>query len=426
MPRISGGLLDQGPYLFDLDGELERGQESPLEAPVQVAQGGDTFQEVRHTEPVPAGPKQIKWRCPVDISGYGTAGLDYVRALDEAGWDVELVPSKLSTALWLRNLEQATLDLSYRLQGNKVDPTSPYVQQCFPDFYDFTEKGKRKLIGYTPWEVLGITNNWRFLMNRMDEIWVPSEWNRQIYLNAGVTPPVRVVPHVVRTGLYNPDVKPSRVLGLAPVFNFLGMGDCSPRKGIMQYLIPAYLKEFKNEPEVGLTLKIYFGDDDCASQEKLKCEIRSIQSACGGSGCIRFYGSLLNSADLPAFMAAFDAYVSPHHGEGWGMNIAHMLALGKDVVVTGDTGNMQFTNETNAYLVNTAGTALIHPEMSWFTPYSGLSWNMVDFSDLCLKMRACYDDFKAGKSKKIRAYRSILAFSEHEIVRLISSLVLPG
>jgi len=146
----------------------------------------------------------IKWRCPVDLSGYGTSGMDYVRALDLAGWEVELVPHKASEILWCRNLSLDTIQRANLLSGNRVSSDSPYVQQCVPDTYDFSEKGKRKLIGYTPFEALGIPDRWRIKMNKMDEIWCPSAWNRDMYLNSGIEVPVRVVPHIVRTDIFHP------------------------------------------------------------------------------------------------------------------------------------------------------------------------------------------------------------------------------
>src|SRR5262249_28598669 len=55
--------------------------------------------------------------------------------------------------------------------------------------------------------------------------------------------------------------------------------------------------------------------------------------------------------ELRDLMAACDAYVSLHRSEGTGMTISEAMALGKPVIATGWSGNMDFMNVTNSFLV---------------------------------------------------------------------------
>ena len=51
-------------------------------------------------------------------------------------------------------------------------------------------------------------------------------------------------------------------------------------------------------------------------------------------------------------MAAADIYVSLHAAEGFGLTLLEAMAVGTPVICTGYSGNMDFTNEANSWLVD--------------------------------------------------------------------------
>ena len=51
-------------------------------------------------------------------------------------------------------------------------------------------------------------------------------------------------------------------------------------------------------------------------------------------------------------MAACDCYVSLHRAEGFGLTLAEAMAIGKPVIATGYSGNVDFMNDANSYLVD--------------------------------------------------------------------------
>jgi hypothetical protein len=59
----------------------------------------------------------------------------------------------------------------------------------------------------------------------------------------------------------------------------------------------------------------------------------------------------LSREEQAALMARCNAYVSLHRSEGFGLTMAEAMALGKPVIATGYSGNMQFMDETVAFLV---------------------------------------------------------------------------
>ena len=73
-------------------------------------------------------------------------------------------------------------------------------------------------------------------------------------------------------------------------------------------------------------------------------------------------------------MAACDCYVSLHRAEGFGLTMAEAMAIGKPVIATGYSGNVDFMSGENSYLVDYAlgrvgpDCEIYPPEGEWAEP----------------------------------------------------------
>jgi glycosyltransferase involved in cell wall biosynthesis len=73
-------------------------------------------------------------------------------------------------------------------------------------------------------------------------------------------------------------------------------------------------------------------------------------------------------------MAACDCYASLHRAEGFGLTMAEAMAIGKPVIGTGYSGNIDFMTSENSYLVDhTIGRVgpdceIYPPEGEWAEP----------------------------------------------------------
>ncbi len=59
----------------------------------------------------------------------------------------------------------------------------------------------------------------------------------------------------------------------------------------------------------------------------------------------------MTDAQRRALAARADCYVSLHRSEGFGLTMAEAMALGKPVIATGYSGNLDFMDSSTAYLV---------------------------------------------------------------------------
>ncbi len=92
---------------------------------------------------------------------------------------------------------------------------------------------------------------------------------------------------------------------------------------------------------------------------------------------------------LLQLMQAADVYVSPHAAEGFGLTLLESMALGTPVVATAFSGNMDFTTDSNSWLIDYTLTSLEHRA----GPYpAGTVWAQPSVEALVEIMRAVSHD----------------------------------
>jgi hypothetical protein len=80
-------------------------------------------------------------------------------------------------------------------------------------------------------------------------------------------------------------------------------------------------------------------------------DLEMVRLAASGRTDISVMDAKMPSGHLGALMAAADCYVSLHRSEGFGLTMAESMILGKPVIATGYSGNLDFMTEQNSFLV---------------------------------------------------------------------------
>ena len=108
-----------------------------------------------------------------------------------------------------------------------------------------------------------------------------------------------------------------------------------------------------------------------------------------GSPDVLLLEDYLDADDLDALVALCDCYVSLHRSEGLGLTMAEAMALGKPVIATGYSGNLQFMTEANSFLVPWTSTTI----PSGCEPYpAGGTWADPDLEAAARLMRTVLED----------------------------------
>ena len=156
---------------------------------------------------------------------------------------------------------------------------------------------------------------------------------------------MHVVPHPLPEAPVTPGMRgklglPSDALVVLNVFH---LGSAFSRKNPLA-AIAAFRRAFGDDPKRVLAIKLIDNGAHLARHE--------LDAAIAGAANIRLIEGMLPEADMAGLMAASDIVISLHRSEGFGLVPAQAMALGKPVVATGWSGNLDFMNERNSALVS--------------------------------------------------------------------------
>ena len=247
-------------------------------------------------------------------------------------------------------------------------------------------------IGQFPWELPSVRADWFDFQEYSDEIWVPSTFCK-VAFESSMRVPVRRMPQVLDY-LEEKAVFGRDHFGLpAGSFIFGYVFDVSSymeRKNPLA-LVRAFRSAFGDGDDVLLLLKYTNAGADPES-------LRRLGDAIAGAKSIRVIDSSLTEEENVSLHNAIDCLVSPHRGEGFGFNLLEAMYLGKPVVATGYSANLDYMHEGNSYPVRHALKPIEHT----IGPYQkDAVWAEPSADHLAERMREVYED-PAGRAERGR------------------------
>jgi len=258
----------------------------------------------------------------------------------------------------------------------------------------------RYTIGLWFWEVEDFPKLFHGAFNYVDEIWVASDFMRQIFLKVSPKPVFKYVLPVLPPQIDRSLSRSS--LGLPDKFIFLFSFDLLSvleRKNPLG-LIRAFVRAFPSTDKVALVIKTINGDKRCLEMEKLRYAAR-------GRPDIILMDGYLSAIENSTLTELSDCYVSLHRSEGFGLTMAEAMALGKPVIATGYSGNLEFMTSDNSYLCP-ARPSKVGPEQE---PYlAGSNWSEPDVHAAADLLAHVYTQPEEAKARGRRGAESIRTF----------------
>ncbi|MFZ0610465.1 MAG: glycosyltransferase [Xanthobacteraceae bacterium] len=248
----------------------------------------------------------------------------------------------------------------------------------------------RRVIGYWAWEFPRIPDSWRLSLPYLHEVWVPSELARQAVTSA-TDLPVHVVPHPLPPPSVTPNMRarlglPADALIVLTAFH---MGSAFTRKNPLA-AIAAFRRAFGDAPNRILVIKLIDHGASPIAREAL-------ERAIAGASNIRLLNVMLPPADMSGLMADVDIVLSMHRSEGFGLVPAEAMQLGKPVVATGWSGNMDFMNARNSAPVSYRLVPVEDPYDGAFLA-DGQCWADADVEDAAAWLRRLAADPQLRRS----------------------------
>jgi glycosyltransferase involved in cell wall biosynthesis len=219
----------------------------------------------------------------------------------------------------------------------------------------------KRVIAYWAWELPKLPRDWERGLRACHRIWAPSRFCADTFSRPD-GPPVTVVPHPVPapmlSALQRSDFgfPPNAFIGLA-VFD---AASSLARKNPLA-AIAAHQRAFGADPSKLLVLKTH----NVARAGKAWAEV---VAAAAEAGNVRILAEDLPKPDLAALMLMSDVFISLHRAEGFGLSIAEAMALGKPVIATGWSGNMDFLCGPGAFAVPWHPTPAFDPQSTYDFP----------------------------------------------------------
>lgn len=310
----------------------------------------------RHTFAPPQAKRGIFFQGIVyGGTGYAEECWVIAAALAESGVPVQLAPIG-PQADSMRLLPKHARESLERLSRQRVDlAQSVLYQHAMAYLWNLGVYGRVR-VGRTMFETDRIPDGWAERCNALDEVWVPTEFNRRTFSDAGVEArKLRVVRAGVDTELFRPTAQPLRIPQTRS-FNFLSVFDVQPRKG-SDLLLRAYLSEFKADEDVALILKISQHSDRSGDPAAQLCYFIEKEAGLPLEKCppIILLNRFLSQAEMAALYATADAFVLPTHGEGYGRPLMEALSSELPVIATRWSGQLDFLRDENSYLIDIEG-----------------------------------------------------------------------
>ncbi|MDA8400467.1 MAG: glycosyltransferase [Actinomycetota bacterium] len=240
----------------------------------------------------------------------------------------------------LRSLAQRTGPILTR-------PVDIVVRNQWPP--DLSRPKSGRLVIAQPWEFGGIPDDWvEQIASGVDELWAPTQWVADCYVEAGVhEPSVAVVPHGVDSSFFTPDGE-QYSFKVDASFRLLFVGGPIYRKGI-DGLILSYLRAFSRSDDVCLVIKA-FGASTVYRNANYSAELRRL-AADTTVARIELIEEDIDDTQLAALYRSCNVLVHPYRGEGYGLPIVEAMASGIPVVATGMGACLDFCDAQTAHLI---------------------------------------------------------------------------
>ncbi|RYF61210.1 MAG: glycosyltransferase [Comamonadaceae bacterium] len=239
----------------------------------------------------------------------------------------------------------------------------PFFDAAYARAHLYERSPRTYRVAYWYWEFDSIPDSWLDKQQSIDEVWTATEFVAS-GLRERLSVPVRTLFPGVKLAPFERRSKSYFGLNDTP-FTFLftfHMMSVMERKNPLG-LIRAFKTAFGDDRRVQLVLKTSFGDRHPVPAQELR-------NAAAGTNVV-VIDQIYSPDEVLSLMNACDAYVSLHRSEGLGLTMAEAMLMGKPVIATNFSGNIDFMDDTNSLLVPYELVKLENP----IPPYdAGLKW----------------------------------------------------
>ena len=393
----------------------------------------------------------IHWFYPsFSLGGYSSEGTGFVLPLN----DILRAPGYATRSLsithhgdginhdFVRGLDAGTLRTLSTLQ-NSAEPAADYkvvvchsepgawnvdggprwdTSLCPPKGFKKSPLNNVIAVGRTMFESDRLPQGWDKRINLMDEVWVPSSFQRDIFENGGVKVPIRVLEETVDVDYFDPDrVEKPFDLGIDVgdgedrPFVFLSVFKFEARKGY-DILLPTYFETFDKDSNVLLVLLVSDYHSSGRADIESFCESRGYDL--DALPPLRILHSVPQSS-LASLYKAADVFVLPSRGEAWGRPHVEAMSMGVPIIATNWNGPTEYQDNNNSFPLEVESMVRVDSG-----PFEGHYWAEPSSLHLARIMKDVVGDLAGVRAKGEKARATMMEkFRPHLLAEKILDMV---
>lgn len=288
--------------------------------------------------------------------------------------------------------------LDYPVGGYKLDfaPDLNIVLTEVNHYY-FYQNYVGPKIAYTVWESTEYPEDFLNKLKEFDQVWVPTEWQKQITINQGIA---SEKVKVVREGVDSEIFYPEDIKYKDDKFRFLIFGRWDSRKSIKE-IVKAFKELFGKNKNVELILSAdnpYSIDGLNSTEERLK----SYDLESDNIKVLHFP----DKTEYVNYLKSGHVFLSCARSEGWNLPLIEAMACGIPCIYSNCSGQLEFA-EGKGLPVKIKKEIPIKDLNERFSVAVG-NWYEPDFEDLKNKMLEVYTNYNFYKQKALEDSKVII------------------
>ena len=379
--------------------------------------------------------RYISWG---DATGYAIAAKSYLRALIAAGIDLTWTPMLTRKGDYETyeetNWPCPTLTTVCNRDIHYDTVLIHTVPEYYPYWIDRERALGRRVLGYTVWELERLPSHWPDILNRLDAVLVPCQWNVDVFRRSGVTVPIHVVPHLSQFGDIDPPTdadhkslrsRLGKIADLDDRFVFYNIAYWSNRKA--PYLaLEAYWRAFDSNDKALMIVKTSPRDITqyhrhwrngfrLRNPSTLQTLNAMASRHTNRAPVVLIADESLSDQEIMALHERGDCFTSLTRTEGWGLGAFEAARLGKPLIMTGYGGQLDYLDPALAYLVGHEMVPVHEP--TWSANYRTTDlWAEPSIDHAAHQMREVFENRQAAQDRAAQQALKIESVFSKDIV----------
>ncbi len=262
------------------------------------------------------------------------------------------------------------------------------------------------VVSYCVWEASELPVTYQHSLALVQEVWTCSEYCQNIIKRHH--PRVFRIPHTIEREKNSHDVDDMiirRLISPDPHnYYFLCIGRTLVVRKNLNELVRVFEATASSMPDARLIIKGLPRDPILRSRDSR----------------VFYIPMVFSESQINALYKAVDVYVSAHHSEGWGLTISDAILFGKPVAATGYSGNLEFMNDNNSFLIRCTENYIREKDLfGEFT--TQMKWAYPDPNHLEEILKSLYSGALRMEAvqKSKRALEDIKSFSNESVESIV-------